>query len=203
MRQLPVLLAFLALIVCGLAAEPKLSSASSATNTMVILCSRGAEFSAAAPPYAIYHGEVRVLYPQMYLECELLTVFFRTNNPTPTAEASATNAAGGVETIVAETNLLIMARDTTILGDRAVYTASNEVVVVTGDLVVIQIGKVLQYQTNFVYNRATGSGYAVGWTATEIEPGAGSGGTNALKSLLGPGRKARPSADDAKPPDEK
>src|SRR5207247_1900811 len=109
------------------------------------------------------------------LECELLTVSFRTNNPTPTAEASATNAAGRIERIVAETNVLIMARDTTILGDRAVYTASNEVVVVTGDLVVIQIsGKVLQYQTNFVYNRATGSGYAVGWTATEIEQGAGS-----------------------------
>jgi len=203
MRRVSVLLAFLALLSGGLVAEPKLSPAHSTTNTMVILCSRGAEFSTAAPLYAIYRGEVRVLDPQIYLECELLTAFFRTNNPTRTAEASTTNAAGPVERIVAETNVLIMARDTTILGDRAVYTASNETAVVTGDLVVVQIGTILQYQTNFVYNRATGSGYAVGWTATEIEQGAGSGGTNALKSLLGPGRKAKPSADDPKPPADK
>jgi lipopolysaccharide assembly outer membrane protein LptD (OstA) len=121
----------------------------------------------------------------MYLECELLTVFFQTNAQNRAEVAGLSNVNARVDMIIAETNLLMMARDTTIIGDRAVYTASNEVVVVTGDLVVIETEKSYTYGEHFIFDRRTGKGRALGWNVTELKME----GTNSFKASLSPIRK--------------
>jgi lipopolysaccharide assembly outer membrane protein LptD (OstA) len=125
----------------------------------------------------------------MYMECELLTIRFQTNSGgslVKTADAGLTNVDRRIELIVAETNVMIMARDTTILGDKAVYTASNEVMVVTGTLVIIENDKSYTYGDHFVFNRKTGTGFAVGPTVVEIKME----GTNAFKPTFGPARRS-------------
>jgi lipopolysaccharide export system protein LptA len=169
----------------NLAAQTEPRPAASSADHLLIVCTNGGDFSAAS---AVFRGEVRVLEPQMYLECELLTLRFQTNSAgglSRTASAGLTNLDARIETIVAETNVMMMARDTTILGDRAVYTASNEVVVVTGALVVIETDKSYTYGEHFVFNRKTGQGFAVGPTVVEIK----SGGTNAFAPTFGTTRK--------------
>ncbi len=151
----------------------------------------GVEFSMSRIEY---RDQVKVLESDLYLECEKLTLLLQTNSPSrPTAGTTSvsggtiTNLGVQLETIIAETNLLVMARGMTLLGDRAVYTRSNETFVVTGDLVVVERSNFIFFSTNFVYNRVTGSGYAVGWTATEIEV-SGLSGTNGSRPGFGIGR---------------
>jgi lipopolysaccharide export system protein LptA len=168
-------------------AQPEAVSVSSGTNNLVIVCTNGAEVTESTG-LVVFHGEVRVLEPQMYLECELMTLRFQTNSSggiAKSAGAGLTNVDARIEMIVAETNVMIMARGTTILGDKAVYTASNEVMVVTGSLVIIENEKSYTYGDHFVFNRKTGSGYAVGPTVVEIKME----GTNTFKPTFGPGRK--------------
>ena len=188
MRTLLVLLATLTTAVMFFAAEPRVAKTAT-TDKLLINNFGGTEFSMSR---IIFHDQVRVLDADMYLECEKLTLLQHTNNTVrPTGGAtggSFTNLGGQMEAIIAETNLLMMARGTTVLGDRAVYTRSNETIVVTGDLVVIERSNIIFFSTNFVFNRLTASGYAVGWTATEIEV-SGLSGTNAPKTGFGPGRK--------------
>jgi lipopolysaccharide assembly outer membrane protein LptD (OstA) len=173
-------------------AERKIMPSASSTNNLVILCTNGGDFSAAM---AVFRSDVRVLEPQMYMECELLTVHFQTNNSPRVESRESTNVSARIGMIVAETNLLMMARGTTIVGDKAVYTASNEVVVVTGTLVVIETDNSYTYGEQFVFNRRTGTGYAVGPTVVEIK----TTGTNPLKPALTPLRKnsAAPPKNDA------
>ena len=134
---------------------------------------------------------MKVFESDLYMECELLTLFQQTNSVAkPAATATSTNLSIRPDVIIAETNLMMMARGTTIIGDRAVYTTSNETVVVTGDLVVIERSNVVFFSTNFVFNRLTSSGYAVGWTATEIEVSGGFSGTNSTLPGFGPGRRS-------------
>ena len=124
------LVAVLLISLAAWAADPKSSRPPPATSNLIILCTNGADFSAST---AVFRSEVRVLDPQMYMECELLTVHFQTNTSSGASggarleNPALTNASSRIEMIVAETNFLMMARDTTIIGDRAVYTASNEV----------------------------------------------------------------------------
>jgi len=139
----------------------------------------------------VWHGDVQVFDPRMYMECELLTVLLQTNRPVSAESASLTNISGRVDTIIAETNVLMMARGTTIIGDRAVYTATNEVVVVTGMLVIIENEKSFIYGTNFVFNRITGDGYAVGPTVVELKLEPGLTGTNATRPNWGGELKPR------------
>ena len=130
----------------------------------------------------------------MYMECELLSVYSQTNSTgglTKAAQTGMTNVSARLESIVAETNVLIMARDTTILGDKAIYTASNEVVVVRGILVIIETDKSYTYGEHFVFNRSTGKGYAIGPTVVEIKME----GTNAFKPSFGLGKKPAPAAN--------
>ena len=189
MRTLLVLLATLTTAVMFFAAEPRVAKTASA-DKLLINNFGGTEFSMSR---IIFHDQVRVLDADMYLECEKLTLLQQTNSAVrpaggATTGGSFTNLGGQMEAIIAETNLLMMARGTTVLGDRAVYTRSNETIVVTGDLVVIERSNIIFFSTNFVFNRLTASGYAVGWTATEIEV-SGLSGTNAPKTGFGPGRK--------------
>jgi lipopolysaccharide export system protein LptA len=180
------------LSLAGFAAERKASKVPGATSNLVILCTNGGDFSSSV---AEFRGEVRVLDPQMYMECELLTVHFQTNNSSARVERpGTTNVNARIEMIVAETNFLMMARDTTILGDRAVYTATNEVVVVTGALVIIETDNSYTYGEHFVFNRQTGKGYAVGPTVVDIKMAA----TNAFKPGLGSPRRTNAPVNPAK-----
>lgn len=180
----------------GWTADPKGSRTPAVTSNLIILCTNGADFSAST---AVFRSEVRVLDPQMYMECELLNVHFQTNNPGSAGggarleNPAITNASSRIEMIVAETNFMMMARDTTIIGDRAVYTASNEVVVVTGELVVIETDKNYTYGQHFVFNRRTGSGYAVGPTVVDIKMS----GTNSFKAGFGSPRRTNAPANPA------
>ena len=65
---------------------------------------------------AVWRNNVRVTDREMDLLCELLTVYFQTN--------------GGrrIDTIIAETNVVIVERDNWAFGEKAVYTATNDVV---------------------------------------------------------------------------
>lgn len=190
-----------ALAVVVFAAEPNRAPGPSVDKLRIDNLG-GVEFSAAR---IVFRDQVKVMDADMYLECEKLTLLQQTNS-TSRPGAVVTNAnfsSLGVQldTIVAETNLLMIARGTTIIGDRAVYTRSNETFVVTGTLVVIERSNVVFFSTNFVFNRLTASGYAVGWTATEIEV-SGMSGTNAPRPGFGLGRKpdapTKPKADSPK-----
>lgn len=161
------------------------SSSFSTNNNLLIVCTNGGDFSASS---AVFRGGVQVAEPQMYMECELLTVSFQTNTQSRVEMTGMTNVNARIDTIIAETNLLMMAHDTTIIGDRAVYTASNEVIVVTGELVVIETEKSYTYGEHFIFDRRTGKGRAIGWNVTEIKME----GTNSLKTTLSPTRRQSP-----------
>lgn len=143
------------------------------------------------PSQIIYFSQVKVQTDDMYLECEKLTLDIRTNSTarSPNLSAGMTNLDAQIERIIAETNLLMMARGTTLLGDRAVYTSSNETVVITGELVVVEQTNRLFCSTNIVYNMATASAHVVGWTETILDIQRDGSGTNTIRSGFGPTRK--------------
>jgi hypothetical protein len=179
-----LLLNFLLTLAPGVLAATNSLSPFSGTNNMIILSTNG---MVAGASMVVFRGDVHVFDPRMYLECDLLTVLLQTNKTGQADKAGTTNTS--VDTIIAETNVLMMARGTTIIGDRAVYTESNEVAVVTGDLVVIVTDKSYTYGTNFVFNRRSNDGYAVGWTVVEIKLDASVAGTNAPRPSPGIDRK--------------
>lgn len=189
MRILLITLAGLTLAATFFAAEST-ATKSATTSKLQILNEGGVNLDLPAGRI-VFRDAVKVFESDLYMECELLTLFQQTNK---TANAAAptvtsTNISVRPDIIIAETNLMMMARGTTIIGDRAVYTTSNETVVVTGDLVVIERSNIVFFSTNFVFNRLTSSGYAVGWTATEIEVSGGFSGTNSPLPGFGPGRR--------------
>ena len=171
------------------AAEPAPPPATGSTNDLIIVCTNGAEYNASM---TVFHGDVKVLEPRMYLECDLLTLLFVTNAAPAVSRRGPTNVNARVESIIAETNVMMMARDTTIIGDRAVYTASNEVVEITGAMVIVDNAKALMYATNFVFNRRTGEGYVVGAFGGRFAVDGGADGTNALGPGLGIDHKPKP-----------
>lgn len=191
MRTPLLLFAFVPLLaLLAFAAQPVAPPTDTAADNMRIFCTNGGDFSASS---ALFRGDVRVIDPQMYLECELLTVYFQTNNAS--GAASSTNVSARIEQIIAETNLLMIARETTIIGDRAVYTASNEVMIITGELVIIETDKSYTYGQRFVFDRRSGKGSAVGPTVVELK----TTGTNSIKSGFGPLR--RPASEPKPKPD--
>ena len=189
MRTLLVALAGLSLVAALIAAEPR-AAKPVATSKLTVLNEGGVNLDLPAGRI-VFRDAVKVFESDLYMECELLTLFQQTNTVAkPAATVTSTNLSIRPDIIIAETNLMMMARGTTIIGDRAVYTTSNETVVVTGDLVVIERSNVVFFSTNFVFNRLTSSGYAVGWTATEIEVSGGFSGTNSPLPGFGPGRRS-------------
>ncbi|MBK7998410.1 MAG: hypothetical protein IPK15_06765 [Verrucomicrobia bacterium] len=193
MRTLLIALAGVSLVAALFAAEPR-AAKPVATSKLTVLNEGGVNLDLPAGRI-VFRDAVKVFESDLYMECELLTLFQQTNAVAkPAATATSTNLSIRPDVIIAETNLMMMARGTTIIGDRAVYTTSNETVVVTGDLVVIERSNVVFFSTNFVFNRLTSSGYAVGWTATEIEVSGGFSGTNALRPGFGPPRRQAPPA---------
>ena len=182
------------------AADPRTQQSAPGQDKLFVFCEGGTSLT---PTNIIYRENVKVFESDMYLECELLTLLQQAVRPPGAGSTGGfTNLNSQLDTIIAETNLLLMARGTTVIGDKAVYTRSNETVVVTGDLVVIERSNILFFATNFVFNRLTTSGYAIGWTATEVDLRGSFGGTNALRPGFGPIQKPRapvqPKSDGAK-----
>jgi len=185
MRTILILLPAAALALFCFAADPVPQKATDTTR-LYVSSEGGVTFSPTEPDYLVYRDAVKVFESDMYLECELLTLQQLTNRPARSASGGLTNFNAQADTIIAESNLMVMSRGTTLLGDRGVYTKSNETIAVTGTLVVIERSNLLFFATNFVFNVRTSSGHAVGWTATEVQLSGGITGTNAPKAGFGP-----------------
>jgi lipopolysaccharide export system protein LptA len=190
MRTLLTFLLIATVAWFGLSAEKPAAKPAVGTNNLIVFADGGVDLF--LPAKVVYRKNVQVFESDMYMECDLLTMLRLTNSPARPAGGGLTNMNAEIDTITAEKNFLMMARGTTVVGDRAVYTKSNETVVVTGDLVVIQTDKIMFFATNFAFNRLTSEGHAVGWTATEVEVSDGLRGTNAPKAGFGPIRNTRP-----------
>lgn len=161
---LPALL--LLVLVASLAAAPAPrgpASRRASTNQvdeLVIVCDGGA---VATPTNAVWRKNVRAADSQIYLECQELTAHIRTRPDTnavrgataPRAEAGdgGTNRAR-IEAIIADTDVMVITPDLQILGDRAVYTASNDVLRVSGVIVIVSDGRGSTLCTNFTFDRA-------------------------------------------------
>ena len=184
-----ILFSAAALALFCFAADPVPQKAAD-TAKLYVNSEGGVTFSPTEEAYLVYRKNVQVFESDMYLECELLTLLQQTNKTARPASGGLTNFNAQVDTIIAETNLMVMARGTTLLGDRGVYTKSNETITVTGTLVVIERSNLLFFATNFVYNVTNSSGYAVGWTATEVQ--LSGAGTNAPKAGFSPFKKGIP-----------
>jgi hypothetical protein len=191
MKTILVFLAVAALALLCFAAD-RVPPKAPDTTRLLISSDGGVTFSPTEEAYLVYRKNVQVADADMYLECDLLTLLQQTNKAARPAAGGLTNFNAQAETIIAETNLLVMARGTTLLGDRGVYTRSNETITVTGTLVVIERSNLLFFATNFVFNLRTSSGYAVGPTATEVELSGNLTGTNAPRAGFGPGLGPRP-----------
>jgi lipopolysaccharide assembly outer membrane protein LptD (OstA) len=180
-----------ALALLCFAAEPVSQKSPSATK-LYIYSEGGAAYSPGEAAYMVCSNAVRVFDSEMYLECERLTLLQQTNRPARADRASLTNLNTQADTIIAETDLMVMARGTTLLGDRGVYTRSNETITITGNPVVIERSNLLFVATNFVFNRLTSSGYAVGESWTEVELSGSAFGTNAPKPGFAPRLRPNP-----------
>lgn len=166
MRQV---LAWMVLLpVAGLAAEPL--PAPKATNDLIILSDDGFEYNQAT---AIYRGNVRVTDGQMRLSCDRLVVTFRTND---------TNQAR-IESILAESNVVITQQQGRATGDLAIYTASNDVVVLIGrgqvqtplgvyGNAILETPQGRLMGTNVVFDRKANRMYAPGRVLMQLRPDA-------------------------------
>jgi len=172
MRTFLSLSAFAMLSLLALAADKPPSNAfinpSVATNGMWILADDGFFYN-GTNSVITYRRNVRVMDPQMYLECDLLHVYYNTN-------------ISRLEVIVAEGHVMLVSHERQILGDRAVYTASNDVVVITGQQVALADSRVVLMGTQFVYDRKSGNAYSVGSVTTILD----TGGALPLSDVLAP-----------------
>jgi len=179
------------------AAEKNAQKPVSGTNNLTILNDGGTDLSPSSSK-VVFRKNVRAFHPDMYLECDLMTLLWLTNSPAQPTGGGLTNLGAQIETITAETNVLMMARGTTILGDRAVYTRSNERIVVTGDPVIIERENLLMYATNCVYDRLSNNVWFVGTTETDLTIQGGIAGTNAPKAGFSPFKKIIPAPSQPK-----
>jgi hypothetical protein len=151
--------------------EPTTRAADAAlptTTSTKVFCTNGASYLTTN---AIFRGNVRVFDPQMYLECELLTLYFPTNSTGVIPNAGSGPGVGSIDAIVAETDVLMMMRGATIIGDRAIYSATNDLVRIVGEIVVIETSNGYLYGTNFVFDRRTMQFHSDGPSTLESKPG--------------------------------
>jgi hypothetical protein len=168
------------------------------TNT-VITCVQGAELK--LPTNAVFRGSVRIFDPQLYLECERLSVFFPSNSPaaSQTMRAGGSPNLGSLSRIIATSNLLMILRGATLIGDYALYDATNDLIHVTGEVVIIETESGYAYGTNFMFNRQTMELHSIGPSTLESKPGVSL--TDGSNSLFDPaGRSRRNPAPASNPP---
>jgi lipopolysaccharide export system protein LptA len=143
---------------------------------LVIECDRILDANLTAQQ-TTWRGNVRVFDPQFDLYCEVLTVRFTTNrnNDAVAAAGRGTNTAR-IQGIVAETNVFLVTKDLMAFGDRAVYTATNEALVLHGNpaMVGTEQGSVVSAMIVFE-RRADGVHLSAPSTNTTTLEGAGPG----------------------------
>ncbi len=147
----------------------------------------------------IFQKNVRAMEPQMNLTCELLTVHFSTNRP-----GGATNILGApgegqkTEMIVAETNVVISQAETRATCAKAVYTTTNELIVLSGEPVV-ETAQGFLICSNIFFDRRRNKLWGVGGIVMSNKPGVGIFGTESLGiSLPGTKRPGRKPDDSSK-----
>jgi len=115
----------------------------------------------ATPTNVVWRKNVRAADAQIYLECQELTAWRRAKPATnvaanadapPRIEGTETNR-NRIESIVAEHDVLIITPEIQVMGDRAMYTASNDVLRVSGVLVIVADAHGSTLCTNFVFDR--------------------------------------------------
>jgi lipopolysaccharide export system protein LptA len=141
---------------------------------LVIECDRILDANLTAQQ-TTWRGNVRVFDPQFDLYCEVLTLRFTTNRSNGAAAGRGTNTAR-IQGIVAETNVFLVTKDIMAFGDRAVYTATNEALVLHGNpaMVGTEQGSVVSAMIVFE-RRADGVHLSAPSTNTTTLEGAGPG----------------------------
>jgi hypothetical protein len=140
------------------AAEPQSRAASTnaagVTNKVLITSEAGFLITTN---HTIYWKNVKAQDLQSYLECEQLTVWYSsksTNAPKHAAGGSGISSdSGDIDLIIAETNVMMITPEMQIIGDRAIYNAAEDLLIVTGQLVVALNAQGSFAGTNIVYNR--------------------------------------------------
>ena len=145
-------------------AHPVSTNAPGGTNNVLITCDAG---TLLTTNQAIFRKNVKAQDSQMYLECELLTAWYSSKSTNAHKSTTATTSgmtsdAGDIDLVIAETNVMIITASIQVIGDRAVYNASNDVLVVTGELVIALNDQGSFAGTNIVYNRRSGETYGDG-----------------------------------------
>jgi len=210
MRLNLFLLLFLTVGSLGQGAESKPGARPTATNDMEIWADDTFKAFEFVDDTVIFQGNVRVTNGPTTLTCERLTVVFQTNRTSlapmnrpaapgrSPASGSQTNPAVStkVDRIVAETNVVVTQLDNRATGDRAVYTATNDVLELTGRPVVMETVQGRLECRKVVLDRGQGKMTALsapGPVRMQLrgdafgQPGIGFLGTNALRL---PGTKA-------------
>jgi len=141
----------------GPAAASAFVKPSTATNGMWIWSDGGMTYNGVNSTIT-YRTNVRASDPKMFLQCELLTAYYNTNSTR-------------IEAILAEEKVMILSDGRQILGDRAVYTSSNDVVVITGQPVIMADSRATLLGSQFVFDRKAGDFYSVGPVTTILETG--------------------------------
>jgi lipopolysaccharide assembly outer membrane protein LptD (OstA) len=168
---------FAALAAAALTAEVPSPSAfvkpTVTTNGMWIWADGGFTYTGSNSTF-MYKTNVRVADPQMFMQCELLTALYNTND-------------NRLEVIIAEDKVMLLTEGRQMLGDRAVYTASNDTVIVTGEMAALIDSRATLIGTNFVFNRQSNTAYSIGPVMTLLE---GQGGFTPGDPLKRPGARA-------------
>jgi lipopolysaccharide export system protein LptA len=156
-------------------------------QAMVITSTNGAFFEGNK---AVWFGKVLATDGEMDLMCELLTVNLITNSGTRQ-----------IESIVAETNVVVAQRESWAFGDRAVYTASNDVVELSAfsGEVILDNPDFYLIAPKVIFDRKTGRSFAPGAITAGGVTRAGASGTNSLGIAL-PGARRDRSQPSANPP---
>jgi hypothetical protein len=175
------------------AADPMPSPAAGQTNQLVVVCDGDSRYSQTN---VVWQRNVHAAEEGFYLECETLTAIFSTNvvrtNVTGATVTAPTNSSPSrFDRVIAETNVMIITRDSQILGDHAVYYASNEFLHVTGELVIASNPQGSIVCTNITFDRNTGSSWVTG-PSTFVGTGAAFTRTNATARTNAPVRSTLP-----------
>jgi hypothetical protein len=133
------------------------TNAPGSTNSLLITSEGGFLYTTNQ---IVYWKTVRAADSQMYLECEQLTASFRsktTNAPKSAATGPGVSSdTGDIDLIVAETNVMMITAEAQFIGDRAVYQAADDVLILTGQMVIAVNAQGSFAGTNIVYNRRSG-----------------------------------------------
>lgn len=109
----------------------------------------------------IYKGRVEALQDQDRLRTDLLNIYYKqAPKPAGAPNAAAPNAGGAdfgaIDHMEAIGNVYFVTPQQVAKGDKAVYTADNDTIVVTGDVVLTQ-GENVGRGSRLVINLATGN----------------------------------------------